>query len=166
MPGWRRSAGACRRHSAGRVSMVWYVVEHRRTSTGAPLDHLWRSTLSPRPDRGYVRLRRSLGTVPLLDWSTRYGSGCRADLLTTDQKVRGSNPFGRATSSGLSPAYTLIARRSGFVHCGPQVLLGCSSVSELFVTGFVATSRSTQFRPDLDGGRKRVRAVDRHGERV
>jgi hypothetical protein len=58
--------------------------------------------------------------------------------LTTDQKVRGSSPFGRATLSGIWPAETQARCFSRSVHCGPVVLLRCSSVSERLRPGCLA----------------------------
>src|SRR6266498_4153332 len=89
--------------------------------------------------------------MKLLVWSPIY-----IVHLTTDQKVRGSNPFGRATSSGFGPAKTWAEYLSRSVHCGPVVLLRCSSVSELFVLGLAVACCSAPRRPDLDGIRQRA----------
>jgi len=102
------------------------------------------ATIPVRPSRSH-RLHRDRRAVHRLDQRIHHGTepplpGLAGTLRqgvyrkwrsctepTTDQKVRGSSPFGRATSSGIWPAEAPVHERSSSVHCGrscaPTVLV-------------------------------------------
>jgi hypothetical protein len=138
------------------------VAEPERRASHDPSRISETVNITARPSRLRTRSRERhwLSKVPRRAASERWSVGCLVEHLTTDQKVRGSNPFGRATSYDLWPAQTRVRRLSRFVHCGPVVLLWCSYVSELFVPGRAAACCSAWPRPDLDGFRGAVAAVD------